>query len=203
MKIAIIGATGFVGKEILEEALNRGHTVTAVVRNPDKAPNKEGVVAKKGDIHHPDELAETLKGHDVVVSSVHFLDTDFQKLLTAVKKSGVPRYVVVGGAGSLEVAPGVQLVDVPDFPKEYYDEAKKGGEYLDLLKAEKDLNWTFVSPQAFFHDKGRTGKFRLGLEQLLVDPEGNSHISTQDYAIAFLDEIENPKHLRMRFTVGY
>lgn len=202
MKIAVIGATGRAGSEILKELVRRGHQVTAIVRNPEKVQAQANVTPKKGDVFDKDGLTALLKGHDAVVSSVHFLQSDPRKLIDAVKASGVKRYLVVGGAGSLEVAPGVTLVSTPEFPAEYKAEATKGGEFLALLRQEKDLDWTFLSPSALFFEGPRTGTFRLGKDQLLTTGKGSS-ISFADYAIALADEIEKPAHSRQRFTVGY
>lgn len=148
-------------------------------------------------------LARLWTGYDVAVSSVHFLASDPLKLIGAAKDSKVGRYLVVGGAGSLEVAPGVKLVTTPNFPTQYKAEAEAGSAFLDLLQQEKDLNWTFISPSALFVEGERTGKFRLGSDQLLADANGKSWITFADYAIALADEIERPAHLRQRFTVGY
>lgn len=202
MKIALIGATGRAGSEILKELVRRGHQVTAIVRNPEKVQAQVNVTAKKGDVFDREGLAALLKGHDAVISSVHFLQSDPQKLIDAVKASGVKRYLVVGGAGSLEVAPGVTLVSTPEFPALYKDEATKGGEFLDLLRQEKELDWTFLSPSALFFEGPRTGTFRLGKDQLLTSDKGSS-ISFADYAIALADEVGKPAHSRQRFTVGY
>lgn len=203
MKIALIGATGFIGSRLLAELTARRHKVTAIVRNPEKVPAGTGVTARRGDIFDRDGLAALLAGHDAVISSVHFSASDPQALLGAVKQSGVTRYLVVGGAGSLEVAPGVRLFDTPEFPAIYLDEARKGGVYLDLLKAETGLDWTFLSPSALIQPGERTGTFRLGTDQLLVDAAGNSAISAEDFAVAMIDELERPAHGRRRFTVGY
>lgn len=202
MKIALIGATGRAGSEILKELVRRGHAVTAIVRNPEKVPAVANVTAKKGDAFDKAGLTGLLKGHDVVISAVHFLQSDPRILIDAVKASGVKRYLVVGGAGSLEVAPGVALVTTPSFPAEYKAEANKGGDFLGLLRQEKELDWTFLSPSALFFEGPRTGTFRLGKDQLLSNEKGSS-ISFADYAIALADEIEKPAHSRQRFTVGY
>ena len=202
-KIALIGASGFIGSRLLAELSARGHTVTAIARNPGKVAALAGVTAVKGDVFDNDGLAKLIAGHDVVVSAVHFTASDPQVLLAAVKQSGVKRYLVVGGAGSLEVAPGMKLFDTPEFPAIYLDEARKGGAFLDLLKQEQSLDWTFLSPSALIQPGERTGQFRLGTDQLLVDAKGNSSISAEDYAIALVDELENPAHSRRRFTVGY
>jgi putative NADH-flavin reductase len=203
MKIALIGATGFIGSRLLAELTSRGHQVTAIVRNPEKVPQGAGVSAKKGDVYDKDGLAALLAGHDAVISAVHFSASDPATLLAAVKQSGVKRYLVVGGAGSLEVAPGVKLFDTKEFPAIYLDEARKGGAFLDLLKGESGLDWSFLSPSALIEPGERTGKFRLGKDQLLVDGNGQSRISAEDYAIALVDELEKPAHSRQRFTVGY
>jgi len=203
MKIAVIGATGHAGSRIVDELVRRGHAVTAIVRNPDKVPVRAGVTAVKGDVFDRAGLARLLAGHDAAVSAVHFTASDPALLIAAVKDADVSRYLVVGGAGSLEVAPGVALVTTPDFPPAYKAEAEKGGAFLDLLRAEKELNWTFLSPSALFVDGERTGKFRLGGDQMLVGADGKSWISFEDYAVALADEIERPAHLRKRFTVGY
>ncbi|HEV2512833.1 NAD(P)-dependent oxidoreductase [Bosea sp. (in: a-proteobacteria)] len=203
MKIALIGATGFIGSRLLTELTSRGHQVTAIVRNPGKVPQGAGVTALKGDVYDRDGLAAPLAGHDAVISAVHYTASDPATLLAAVKQSGVKRYLVVGGAGSLEVAPGVKLFDTKEFPAIYLDEARKGGAYLDLLKGEPGLDWTFLSPSALIEPGERTGKFRLGKDQLLVDGNGQSRISAEDYAVALVDELEKPAHSRQRFTVGY
>jgi len=203
MKIAVIGATGHAGSRIVDELVRRGHAVTAIVRNPDKVPVRAGVTAVKGDVFDRAGLARLLAGHDAAVSAVHFTASDPAVLIAAVKDADVSRYLVVGGAGSLEVAPGVALVTTPDFPPAYKAEAEKGGAFLDLLRAEKELNWTFLSPSALFVEGERTGKFRLGGDRLLVGADGKSWISFEDYAAALADEIERPAHLRKRFTVGY
>lgn len=201
-KIALIGASGNAGSRILKELSDRGHQVTAIARNPEKIASLPNVVAKKGDVFDQAGLSELLKGHDAVISSVHFTASDPATLIEAVRASGVQRYLVVGGAGSLEVAPGQRVVDLPDFPAAYKAEATKGAEFLDRLKQEKQLDWTFVSPSAEFVPGERTGKFRIGKDNLLSNDEG-SRISFEDYAIALVDEIEKPQHSRQRFTVGY
>lgn len=203
MKVALIGASGFIGSRLLAELSARGHAVAAIVRNPEKVSGLPGITAVKGDVFDKDGLAGLLAGHDAVISAVHFSASDPQTLLAAVKQSGVKRYLVVGGAGSLEVAPGVKLFDTPEFPAAYLDEARKGGVFLDLLKQEPGLDWTFLSPSALIQPGERTGTFRLGTDQLLVDAKGSSAISAEDYAIALVDELEKPAHSRRRFTVGY
>ena len=202
MNIALIGATGNAGSRILAELIRRGHIVTAIVRNPTQVPAQAGVTAIKGDANDPVSLAALLKGHDAVVSSVRFSDSDPRKLIEAVRASGVKRYLVVGGAGSLDVAPGLRVIDTPNFPPAYKPEASAGGAFLEVLKGEQELDWTFLSPSAVFTAGERTGKFRLGRDQLLVNDQDSS-ISFEDYAIALVDELEKPAHVRERFTVGY
>jgi uncharacterized protein len=202
VKVALIGASGQVGSRVLAELSRRGHTVTGIARHPEKIGAASGVTAKKGDVFDKGSLAALIKDHDVVISSVHFSASDPDILIAAVRASGVKRYFVVGGAGSLEVAPGVKLIDTPEFPAIYKTEAAKGGAFLDLLRQQGDLDWTFLSPSALFVAGERTGKFRLGKDQLLTNEKGSS-ISYEDYAIALVDELEKPKHSRQRFTVGY
>jgi len=202
MKIALIGASGNAGSRILRELSDRGHTVTGIARDPAKIASLPGVTAVSGDANDGPALAKLIAGHDAVVSSVHFLVTDAAVLIAAVKQAGVPRYLVVGGAGSLEVAPGQRLVDQPNFPEAYKAEATKGGDFLAALQDEPTLDWTFLSPSALFVPGERTGVFRIGKDTLLANEQGSS-ISFEDYAIALVDEIETPKHSRQRFTVGY
>ena len=203
MKIAVAGASGRAGSCITAELARRGHNVTGIARNPDKIAKLANVTAVAGDANDRAALAKLWAGHDVVVSSIHFLVSDAETLIGAAKDSGVPRYLVVGGAGSLEVAPGVQLVTTPNFPAQYKAEAEKGAAFLDRLSQEKELNWTFLSPSALIDFGNRTGKFRVGADQLLVDSAGKSWISFEDFAVAMADEIERPAHIRKRFTVGY
>jgi uncharacterized protein len=204
VKIAVIGATGNAGSRIVEEALQRGHEVTAIARNAGKLGGaRPKLVLQEGDAHDPDALGKLIAGHDAVISAVRFVGSDPHKLIAAVRKSGVPRYLVVGGAGSLEVAPGKALVDTPQFPAAYRPEASKGRDFLNILRQERDLDWTFLSPSALFAPGARTGKFRLGGDQLLTAADGKSSVSMEDYAVALLDEVEKPQHRRRRFTVGY
>ncbi len=202
MKIALIGASGNAGSRILRELASRGHQVTAIARDTSKIEALENVHAVSADVFDTQALSSVLSGHDAVISSVHFSASDPDKLIEAVKKSGVKRYLVVGGAGSLQIANGQRLVDQPDFPAAYKDEATKGAQFLDTLKTVNDLEWTFLSPSAMFVAGQRTGKFRLGKDQLLANENGSS-ISFEDYAVAMADEVEKPTHIRQRFTVGY
>lgn len=202
MNIALIGASGNAGSRILKELTDRGHAVTAIARRPDKVAKLAGVTAKAGDVFDPAGLTALLRGHDIVVSAVHFSASDPRILIDAVKAAAPKRYLVVGGAGSLEVAPGVALVTTPDFPEAYKAEALAGSRFLDLLRSEKELDWTFLSPSAVLEPGRRSGQFRLGGDQLLIGEQG-SRISFEDYAVALVDEIEKPAHSRRRFTVGY
>lgn len=202
MKIALIGASGNAGSRILKELSDRNFQVTAIARHPERIAQLAGVTPVQGDVFDQDGLTALLKGHDAVISALHFSASDARILIDAVKAAGGARYLVVGGAGSLEVAPGVTLVSTPEFPEAYKTEALKGGEFLDLLRKEPVLDWTFLSPSAMFVPGERTDKFRLGKDQLLSNEQG-SRISFEDYAVALVDELEHPVHRRQRFTVGY
>jgi putative NADH-flavin reductase len=203
MKIVVVGASGNAGSRIVAELARRGHAVTAIARTPSKIAKLENVTAKAGDLHDQPSLTRLLAGHDAAISSVHFLDSDPNKLIAAAKDSKVGRYLVVGGAGSLEVAPGVRLVTTAGFPPQYKAEAEMGAAFLDRLREEKELNWTFLSPSALFVAGERTARFQLGNDQLLIGADGKSWISFEDFAVALADEIERPAHIRRRFTVGY
>lgn len=213
MKIALIGATGFVGSAILKEALERGHEVTAIVRHPDKLQAHPKLHAKKGDVYSADEVARLVSGHDAVISAFNpgWNDPEIynhqvkgtESIIKGVKQAGVKRLLFVGGAGSLEVKPGVQSVDLPQFPAEYKQGALATRDALNLLRKETSLEWSFLSPSADLSPGQRTGKFRLGKDQLLKDAKGESRVSVEDYAVAMLDEVERPAHIRQRFTVGY
>jgi putative NADH-flavin reductase len=202
MKVAVIGASGRGGSRIVAELARRDHQVTAIARNPEKIEAQPNVAAKQGNLYDSG-FSALLAGHDAVVSAVHFLQSDPDTLIEAVRASGVKRYFVMGGAGSLEIAPGVKLVDTPEFPAIYKDEALKGGVFLDRLRREEDVDWSYLSPPALIDFGVRTGTFRLGKDQLLVDGKGDSKISFEDFAVAAVDELEKPKHSRQRFTVGY
>ena len=202
MKAAVIGGTGRAGSQIVAELSRRGHQVTAIARHTDKAPAQSGVTYLAVDMHDASALIEALRGHDAVVSAVRFSDVTPAALIGAVKAAGAPRYLVVGGAASL-TSEGGRLFDSPHFPEAYKPEAGAGIAFLEALKAEPTLDWTFLSPAAFFDGSERTGVFRLGLDTLLVGADGKSRITFPDYAIAMADEIETPRHRRQRFTVGY
>jgi len=203
MKIALVGATGNVGTRIVAEALSRGHDVTAIARNVSNVVPRTHLRAVAADLTDEKAGAAALSGHDCAVLSVRFKDLDFERVLRVVKDSGVARLLIVGGAASLEVKPGLALIDMPDFPDVIKPEAEPARQALNRLRKEKELDWTFLSPSVFFGPGERTSKFRLAGDTLLTAADGKSHISYQDYAIALLDEIETPKHRRARFTVGY
>ena len=214
MKIAIIGATGYVGSAVLNEALHRGHEVTAIARNTDKITIKNAKLkVVSANIDDSDNLAKILAGHDAVVSAFNAgltnpnLYNDFIKgsetIQQATRLSGVKRFLIVGGAGSLEIAPGLQLVDSPEFPKEWKTGATAARDYLNILKKEKDLDWTFLSPAIELHPGKRTGVFRLGTDQPVFDDKNQGKISVEDLAVAIIDELEQNQFIKKRFTVGY
>ncbi|WP_300630346.1 NAD(P)-dependent oxidoreductase [Pseudomonas sp.] len=202
-KIAIIGATGRAGSQLLEEALRRGHTVTAIARHTDKLAVRPGVTAKQVDALDAEALQQAVSGSDVVISAAHFATLPASAVIGPVKKAGVKRLLVVGGAGSLLLPDGSRVIDSPGFPAEYKTEAGAGAEFLEALREEQQLDWTFLSPSALFDGTERTGQFRLGQDDLLVSHDGKSSISFADFAIAMIDEVETPQHSRKRFTVGY
>jgi len=202
-KIAIIGATGRAGSQLLEEALRRGHSVTAIARDTAKVGQREGVISRNVDVLDANALQAAVAGHDVVISAAHFATIPAGAVIGPVKNAGVKRLLVVGGAGSLLLPDGTRVIDSKGFPEAYKAEASAGALFLENLRQEKDLDWTFVSPSAEFVEGERTGKFRIGQDDLLVSSEGRSWITFADYAIAMLDEVESPKHPRQRFTVGY
>lgn len=203
MKIAIIGASGNVGTRLVDEALRRDHFVTAIARDPSKIAPRTGLTLVAGDANQAGDLAPKLRGHGAIVSSVGFRASDPSLLIEAVRGSGVKRYLVVGGAGSLWAQPGTRHIDTPHFPAFAREEAGKGQVFLDTLRTVEDLDWTMLSPSALFTAGERTGAFRLGQDTLLTSAAGKSWISYEDYAVALLDEIEKPEHIRKRFTVGY
>ena len=203
MKVVLIGASGRAGSRILTELLDRGHTVTAVARHPEKLASHSEITAVEGDINDTDALAAHIAGHEAVISAVRFASFEPRSLINAAKQAGVQRLLVVGGAGSLKVADGTDLVDTAAFPAEVKPEAVAGRAFLEILRSEKTLGWTFLSPSAVFAPGQRTGSFRLGTDQLLVDANGESKISMEDFAIAMVDELENSRHSGSRFTVGY
>ena len=208
MKVTLYGASGMIGSRILNELLSRGHQVTAVVRDPSKIKTT-GATAIAGDILDPSSVAQTARGATAVISAFAAPHDDVSKLVDATRSllkglqdAGVRRFLMVGGAGSLEVAPGVQLVDAPVFPAAWRPIALAHRDAFAVLE-QSDLDWTSLSPPALIQPGERTGKFRLGKDTLIADEKGNSAISAEDYAIAMVDELENPKHIRQRFTLGY
>lgn len=217
MKIALIGASGFVGSAILKEALDRNHQVVAIVRNPENITiQNENLTVKPGDVLNEDTVAELVKGCDAVISAYNsgwgnpdiyneFLQGS-KSIQSGVKKSGVKRYITIGGAGSLEIAPGVQAVDTPDFPAAIKPGATAARDYLTILKEEQELDWTFFSPAFEMHQGTsgtRKGIYRLGLDNPVFDEEGRSVLSVEDLALVIVDELEVPKHIRQRFTAAY
>lgn len=214
MKVAIIGATGFVGTAVLNEALNRGHDVTAIARNTDKITTENDKLTKKNaDVDDIAKLTGALKGNDAVVNAFNAgwtnpnLYNDFIKgseaIQQAVKASGAKRLLIVGGAGSLYIAPGKQLVDSPEFPEQWKSGATAARDYLNTIKKETELDWTFLSPAINLHPGERTGKFRLGADEPVFDADGKCEISVEDMAVAIVDELEANKHIKKRFTLGY
>ena len=203
MKIALIGATGMAGSRILEELVSRGHYVKAIARHTHKVPETKYVLTEDIDLNDHENLVSALKGQDAVISAVRFQGLDINGLIEDVRTSKVKRYIVVGGAGSLNIPNQNQrLIDTEDFPEAYKPEAEAGLTFLEKLKQVDDLDWTFISPSAEFGPGKRTGEYRTGKDELIVGPEG-SRISAEDFSIALCDELENNNHIQQRFTVGY
>lgn len=216
MKVALIGATGFVGAALLNELLQRGHEVTALAREPAKLAAREGLAVVKADVYDAAQVAQAVEGHDVVLSAFNpgWHDPALYERFTAghraivagAKRAKARRLIVIGGAGSLYVAPGVQLVDTPAFldhvPPNIVPGAQAARDALTELRSETALNWTLVSPPAMLQPGQRTGHYRLGGEQLLMNGEQPAGISVQDLAVAVVDEIETPRHERQRFTAA-
>lgn len=213
--VLLIGATGFVGSAILDELLNRGHKVTALVRGAGKLTGKTGVEIAVGDVADEDAVAKLAEGKDAIISAYNpgwtnpdiasLITENYPKILSAAKRSGVERLLIVGGAGTLFCAPGLRVVDSGAIPEEIMGGVRPLGDfYLNILTKEQDIDWIFFSPAGAFDEKGqRTGKFRLGKDDLIVDEGGQSHISVQDYALAIVDELEKTAHHKERFTIGY
>lgn len=200
--IALLGATGNVGSRLLDEALTRGHRVTALVRDPARLAARPDLIVVAGDVTDL-QAAPALAGHEVLISSLRFADLAPSALVDFARATGIPRLLIVGGAASLNLPDGSRLFDAPAFPAEYRSEAGAGIATLDALRGVSDLDWVFVSPQMVFAPGTRTGRFRLGDDTLLFDAAGDSHISYEDFAVALLDEVERPVHHQTRFTVGY
>jgi putative NADH-flavin reductase len=212
MNIALIGASGYVGAALLDELLARGHHVSALVGHPEKLAARPGLRARKVDALDAAALAAALTGHDAVISAFSghaqhdvrgYYVAGMRAIITAAKQTAAPRLLVVGGAGSLYVAPGVQLVDTAEFPAQWKGTAEGARDALALLQAETALEWTMLSPAAELVPGERSGHFRLGGDALLSDAAGRSWISLQDYAVALVDELETPAHRRQRFSVAY
>ncbi|TGL03145.1 NAD(P)-dependent oxidoreductase [Leptospira bouyouniensis] len=215
MNITLIGATGFIGSKTLEESLNKGYQVTAILRDPSKLKVEHKNLKKcQGDIFDTDGLAKIIFGSDAVLDSYNpgWTDPNIREnmikgslsIFKATKKAGVKRIIVMGGAGSLEVQPGLQLIDTPEFPKEYFDGADGARQVLNHLRTEDDLEWTFLSPSMIIDPEGpKTGKYRVSRESLLIDSNGQSRISLADLVKAFVEELEERNHIKSRFTVGY
>lgn len=217
--IVLLGATGYVGRAILKEALDRGEKVTAIVRHPDKLKDFDSpnLTVVEGDITDPEVIVKYAKGKDAIISAYNpgwanpniYEETleNYPKILEGAKKSGVPRLLIVGGAGTLFVKPGLRLMDTGTLPEAWLPGVKSMGKfYLDTLTKEKDIDWVFLSPAANLGNLQygkRTGKYRTGKDDLLVDEKGDSFISVEDYAVAMIDELENPRHHKERFTVAY
>jgi putative NADH-flavin reductase len=212
MKIAVFGAGGRIGSRIVTEALNRGHDVTAAVRHPeDYTVIHEHLKVAKADLFNSQDVETAAFNQDAVVSAyspakgipASTIKEVAIPLINGLKQAHVKRLIIVGGAGSLEVSPGLQLVDTPDFPAEYKPVSLAHREALAIYEKANELDWTFLSPSAEIYPGTRTGKFRTGDNQLLTDANGKSHISMEDYAVAIVDEIETPMHLKGHYTVGY
>lgn len=220
-KVALIGASGFVGSAILRELLDRGYVVEALVNHPEKIKvESPSLTVKKVDVANEQELTDDLRGFENVISAYNpgwanpniYEDTltNYPKILAAAKKAGVKRLLIVGGAGTLFVKPGVRLVDTGTLPAEWLPGVKSLGEfYLNTLMKENDIDWVFFSPAGNLGDMGakgpgkRTGVYRLGKDDMIFDKDGNSFISVEDYAKAMVDELASPAHHRERFTIGY
>lgn len=217
MKIVLLGATGFIGSALLSEALSRGHEVTAVVRNPAKLEARPGLMIITGDVNDTASLASSIAGHDALLSAFNpgwtpgtprpeMYDEQVRgttSIIAALKQAGIRRVLWVGGAGGLEVAPGVLAIDAPDVPEWIKPGSRATSEALQALRNEPELEWSFLAPAALIEPGERTGKFRLGGDQLMVDDKGESRISVEDYAVAMIDELETPRHVRQRFTLAY
>ena len=209
MNVSLYGATGNAGARILKELLARGHQVTAIVRDPVKLPPQPGLTVRKGDLSDVAQIAEALRGTEAVISaygpglnSAGDLVGATERLVNGLKQAGVERLLMVGGAGSLEVAPGVQLIDSGYLPDEWKPIALAHRDALAILKAS-NIDWTSLCPAGYFEPGQRTGVFRLGKDNLVANEKGESRISMEDYAIAMVDELERHAHPRQRFSVGY
>jgi uncharacterized protein len=211
MKIALFGASGTIGQRITQEALRRGHQVTAIVRDPAGVQISDPqLTVTQGNVLDPGSVAQVTAGHDVVVSAISPRGQQLQavadaarSLLVGVKRADVKRLIVVGGAASLEVAPGVKLIDTPEFPAAWKGIAQAHHDALEVYRQNSDVDWAYASPAAFIAPGERTGTYRLGTEQLVTDEKGESRISAEDFAVVLLDEIEQQRFSRQRFTAAY
>lgn len=211
MDIVIYGASGMIGQRITQEALKHGHKVMAVVRDPSRITISDpNLTVRAGTIFDANDVAQTVAGHDAVINATSQMANQpgetysdaARALIDGMDRAGVRRLLVVGGAGSLEVAPGVQLLDTPEFPAAWRPGAVAIRDGLDVYRAS-DLDWTFFSPAADIAPGERTGKYRTGTDQLITDAQGKSFISAEDYAVAALDELENSRFVSRRFTAAY
>ena len=215
-KVAVIGATGFVGTQVVKELANRGYFVNALARNTSKIEESENVKAVTADIYNTAELSEILKGNDAVISAFNpgwtnpNIFEDFLKgaesIEKAVEESGVKRFITVGGAGSLYIAENLQLIDTPEFPAEIKPGAEAARQYLEMIKKNENLDWTFFSPAIEMHQGTagvRKGTYRTALENPVFDENGRSVLSVEDVAVALVDELENGKFVKQRFTAAY
>jgi putative NADH-flavin reductase len=211
LKIALFGATGMIGSRIAVEAARRGHQVTALARNPERVPTDvANLKAAQADLLDATSVAAAVRGHDVVASAyappredAGIVVTATRTLVEGVRAAGLKRLVVVGGAGSLEVAPGTQLVDSEGFPDAYKAVALAHRDAFTFYRTLSDLDWTVFAPAAVIAPGERTGVFRTGADTLLADTSGNSHISVEDYAVAFVDELEQGRFIRKIATAAY
>lgn len=207
MKIALIGATGNVGSRLLAEALDRGHRVTAIVTEIARLPDHEALTGVSADATDADALASVAAGHDLVISAYNpgrdGTGTATRAIVAGVKRAGVARFLVVGGAGSLKLPSGERVIDQPGFPAEWKEGATLTSAFLDQLRDETELDWVFLSPAMMLAPGERTGQYRSGGDDVLTDAAGDSRISLEDYAVAMLDEAERPQHHRQRFSVAY
>jgi uncharacterized protein len=202
-KVALIGASGNAGSRILSELRRRQYSVTAIVRDVARVPLNPEVTAKSADVADLRALTSAIAGSEILISSLLFEASDPAKLIQAAKDSGVRRYIVVGGAGSLEISPGLTVLQAGKVPAPYRNESAAGVRFLQMLRETPELDWTFISPSAEFVAGDRTGVFRLGTDSLLIDANGRSRISYEDFAVALVNEVETGAHHRQRFTVGY
>ena len=202
MKVAVLGASGRAGSEIVKELASRGHQVVAIARHPESIPTSNGVAAVAGDVLDVESLAEQITGCDAAISALKF-DVPAPTLLDALRRAGVGRLLVTGGAASLKDDQDRRLIDTDAMPESWKPIAQAGIDFFYALKEEKEIDWVFFSPAFNFVVGPRTGKFRLGSEHLLKDETGDSRISFADYAIAMADELESHAHSRERFTIAY